>query len=170
MSGVSFLTAADVPPNLLRLQPGDVLHWTREVRTVERVGYRKTAADFITEADDLLDSNEGRRITLALAKLLGTQVSLRLEWSAARALASKAGMGGPERGLHVREPFMYPGIYEATPVVVHSTRIVRLGRYYPPSGGGEDYESGGITNVRSVVLVSCDFGEVISGDLARGAP
>ena len=52
---------------------------------------------------------------------------------------------------------------------VESTRCVRLGERYPPSGSGEDYEDGGLTQPRTVVLVRLRGSrtEVISGDLAR---
>lgn len=172
-SNRTFLTAQEVPQNLLRLKRGDVLRWTRPPRVVERVGYRKTAADFLDDAESLLRGEEGRAAVLALRRALYGPSASRfdpapkdLDWYVARRLAARDRLGGPERGLVVRDP-AYLVDYADTPVEVHGTRVVRLGVYYPPSGGGEDYEDGGLEHPRSVVLVLSDIGEVISGDLRR---
>ena len=169
----SFLTASDVPANLLRLKVGDVLRWVGEARTVERVGYRKTAADYLDEAmRRLKEDPNGRRAALLLRALIFGSASTfdpaprELDWYLARRLASADRLGGPDRGI-LMNTTPYALDYSATPVVVLGTRTVRLGRYFPPIGGGEDYEDGGLANVRSVVLVQSGIGEVISGDLVR---
>jgi hypothetical protein len=169
---VVFLPAEEVPPNLLRLKPGDVLRWARDVRTVTKVGYRKTAADYLDEARRRLNEDpNGRRAALSLRAVIFGSASTfdpapkDLDWWLARRLAAFDRLGGPERGVHVNERSY--GMYRSTPVTVQSTRIVRVGRYYPPFGGGEDYEDGGLAEARSVVLVRCDLGEVLSGDLQR---
>jgi hypothetical protein len=168
-----FLIAPEVPPNLLRLRVGDVLRWVGSVRLVTGVGYRKTAADYLDEARHRLnvDKNARQAALLLRAVIHGSASTFDptprdLDWWLARRLAAADRLGGPERGLHVVEsPYLLD--YRDTPVKVLDTRVVRLGTYYPPSGGGDDYESGGLSGPRSVVLVSSDIGEVISGDLAR---
>lgn len=175
-----FLTAAEVPPNVLRLQPGEQVRVLR-VRRVVRVGYRLSAKDFLPEAKRLLNTPASHAARLTLCVTVGVENIHGLTYAVARALAAKAGLGGPDRGIHVREDtganaldVVYPGaaygIGEVT--YVESTRRVILGRYYPPSGGGEDYEEGGLAKPRTIVLVSLlGGGEVLSGDLERtGAP
>jgi len=168
-----FLTAEQAPANLLRLQPGEVLRWKSSVRLVERVGYRKSIPDYLDEARAALRTPEGlRAVSLLYGLIYGSPLLMqeprlsRLDWFLARKLAFANGFGGRERGLLVRTS-PYSVDYSATPVRVVSTRVVRLGTYYGPSGSGEDAESGGLGKPRSVVLVLADIGEVISGDLVR---
>ena len=160
----TFLTGETVPANLSRLKRGDRLAWADSKRAVVRVGYRKSALDFKDAAKDLVNSNP---------KLWGAYRTLRdatgapdryLFYALARGLASRARLGGPERGIVVEPQDWLPDEIE-----VETTRVTRLGNYYPPSGGGEDYEDGGLTDVRCVVLVKAKGVHplLISGDLRR---
>lgn len=167
----SFLTAPEVPHNLLRLKPGDRVLFHGPPRKVGRVGYRLTSKDFEAEARRLLDLPEARQALYNLAQALGV-AHLDVEHAAARALAGKARLGGPERGIWT-EPCRW---LDGETMTVLSTRCVRLGTYYPGSGGWShgpdgseyDYESGGLSSPRTVVLVLLEEGpEVISGDLVR---
>ncbi len=174
-----FLTAKDAPPNLLRLRLGDVLRWTRTPRTVVRVGYRLRAVDFIDEARRLLDTDAGETIRKGFDRLAGNRPAGAfwtatpthgLDWTLARVLVDRAGFGGPDRGLVLNESY-YAEMDEVRtePITVSSVRSVRIGRRYLASGDDDDYESGGLADARTVVLVRCWMGEVISGDLARVA-
>ncbi len=179
----TFLTGEEIPPNLLRLKPGDVVAWNREPRRVERVGYRLSAGDFTDEAWQLLKKDPAViQARKALCQALGVS-HLRLQSEVAYALAAEAGLGGPERGIHV-DPCgtVGHGEYvqdddgnETYHMKVQSTRIVKVGTYYAPQSYGDgglyeydDYEHipGGLENMRPVVLVELDDGvEVLSGDL-----
>ncbi len=167
----SFLTAPEVPTNLLRLKPGDRVLFQGPPRKVVRVGYRLTSKDFEAEAQRLLDLPAAREAHYNLAQALGVS-RLDVAHAAARALAGKAQLGGPERGVWTG-PCRWA---DGATMTVLSTRCVRLGTYYPGSGGwshGPDgseyeYEYGGLSSPRTVVLVRLAEGpEVISGDLVR---
>lgn len=171
----TFLTAADVPPNLLKLKRGTALRWKRRARTVVRVGYRKTADDYVDEAKEMLRSVAGQKVIDGLQFFLegdrfGRASMLpELDNWIARRLVERDKFGGPDRGILVRDA---PGLDLAdSALVVYSTRVVRLGTYYPPSRGRDpdDYEDGGLAEPRSVILVRTDYGEVISGDLCTCA-
>ena len=166
-----FLTAAEVPENLLRLKPGDKLQW-HTPRRVIRVGYRKSAQDYMDEAKKRLNSPASRSALLTLTINLGLPpAGLDLQHPVARALAAKDGLGGPERGIWVQPriaPEGEPEPLDLAPITVKSTYCVRLGTYYPPGGSGEDYEDGGLSSPRTVVLVVSTCGTTfISGDLRR---
>lgn len=157
-----FLTAAEVPPNLLRLKAGDRVRWADGAtpRRVVRVGYRKSACDYLPDADRALRDADA---WAAARRLLALGMRDRdLRYALARGLAQRDRLGGPERGLHVRD-----ATWLDREMTVTATRVVRLGTYYPPSGGGEDHEDGGLADARSVVLVSVGCAEVVSGDLVR---
>lgn len=178
----TFLTAGEVPPNLLRLQPGERVRILRP-RSVLKVGYRKSAADFVhAEAVSAISGVRAEILALerallraaypsetAAASIWYPQSRLHLEydklqWVIARALARREHLGGPERGIHMATWDQHPA-----ELSVESTRTVQLGTYYPPSGSGEDFDSGGLSDRRSVVLVRLGpVGvEVLSGDLER---
>lgn len=164
-----FLTAPEVPPNLLRLKPGDVIVPTSEhVRQVVRVGYRLHAREIKGEATALLNTPEGRRLALDMQTMCGACVEL--EGVVARALVQARRFGGPERGI-VADVRALCGA-----AVVRGTRCVQLGTYYPggggwshgPDGSEYDYDNGGLSHPRTVVLVrTYEYGEVISGDFRR---
>lgn len=163
----TFLTAGDVPPNVLGLHEGDVIRVLR-ARGVERVGYRLTRGDLLPEAKTLLRSEEGLRATGAYARALGLRLSEQdLLWVVADALLRKQGFGGRDRGIYVssRDPL---NVFHR----VVSTRCVQTGRYYAGSPGSyedpSDCEPPGLGGRRTVVLVLLDNGaEMISGDLER---
>lgn len=164
----AFLTAEEVPPNLFRLKPGDTLTPKGRVRAVVRVGYRLHASDLRKEAEALLNTPEAGSAAMLLQRLCGAP--LRLTHEVARALVQARGFGGPERGIHVE---MHEPRGRCT---VWHVRQVRLGTYYPGSGGWShgpdgseyDYENGGLHKPRTVILVTTDlYGEVISGDFER---
>lgn len=158
-----FLAASDVPENLLRLRRGDAVRFREGAprRRVHRVGYRKSAMAYLPEAEALL-SWDGGELHQAEQLLRAHGVKHdSLRYVLARGLAARAKLGGPERGVHVL-PCPDPGVME-----VISTRRARLGTYYPPSGRGEDYEDGGLSGVRALVVVETYDGEFVSGDLER---
>lgn len=91
----------------------------------------------------------------------------------ARGLAHRAGLGGPERGVWV-EPIPEDKAGRIG-VVVGAPRQVRVGRYYPPRGAGEDYENGGLTGARTVTVWDVRLGDggvwkMLAGDLVRVDP
>ena len=100
-----------------------------------------------------------------------------MNWLLARALVRARGFGGPHRGVMVEDvpgpddrrilPVSTPH-WDGRPLLVESTRRVRLGTRYPPSGSGEDYEGGGLSGLRIAVVVRVSGGwEMLSGDLRR---
>lgn len=169
LTPTEFITAQWIPPNLLGLKPGEVLRprWN-VVRRVVRVGYRLHAKDLKDEAHALLDTQKARVLAVALQDLCGARVEL--DGVVARALVQARRFGGPDRGIHGETVRM-----EAPSVMVADTRCVRLGTYYPggggwshgPDGSEYDYEGGGLSTPRTVVLVRTEMGEVISGDFQR---
>ena len=163
----TFLTAADVPPNLKGLHEGDFVRWGNDAtpRVVTRVGYRKTATDYRDDATRALATVEGRLAMNGLRAMAGGPVRTKdVVFAIARAMCARDHCGGPERGLVV-EPRDDRRVMR-----VAGTRIVHIGDYYPPRGSGEDYEDGGLNNRRAIVLVRTGRGEVISGDLVRAEP
>lgn len=163
-----FLTAADVPANLLRVRPGERIRLTTP-RCVRRVGYRLSATDFREEADRLMkDSEVSHNLIIAYRALTGVTPNWKkIRQLIAYDLARKAGLGGPERGIVV-EPLVL-----TCALIVDSVRQVRLGSYYPPSNPTRrDYyddepEPGGLANPKTVVLLTTAHLELISGDCTR---
>lgn len=134
-------------------------------RAFVRAGYRKTAANF---ADEALDLYRGLRRTHP--EVVRLMQSRDLIQALARGLAHRAGLGGPERGVWVR-PIPEAEVGRVG-VVIGAPQQVRVGRYYPPSGSGEDYEDGGLAGARTVTVWTVRLDEdgarqMLAGDLAR---
>jgi hypothetical protein len=182
----AFLTAADVPPNLLRLKPGDWVEVLRR-RTVVRVGYRLRADEVRSEAEAPLNAGgEAWELRRAFCRwlrpadptaFLTAKEFADLSWLVARRMVSARRFGGPDRGAVVEEhpPSLVErggATYPPEVAQVHSTRVVRLGKRYGPCGSGDDYEDGGLESPRSVVLVRLSYAwcpERFSGDVRRCA-
>lgn len=161
-----FLTAAELPPNLLRLHPGDAVR-VKVARAVERVGYRLCAADLLPEVEAALQQPEGLALAQAFQRVVDTIVpdprrKPVQSWvmdktgrDVAHALARQAvkarRFGGPDRGIHVRERpadvrgfvgvrrLQLPPPEVGAVLTVKSTYVVQVGRYYPGSGGTPPY-------------------------------
>ncbi len=62
---------------------------------------------------------------------------------------SNVGFGGKERTIHTKE---YPD-YQGKVLVVADRKVVKTGHYYPPSGDSEDWYPGGLSNIKTHVLL-----------------
>lgn len=145
----------DPPPNGPTLRVGDWVSLKPDAMWVIRAGYRKRAADYLPEADRALAGLRYSSSWQAVIETLGVKPAHRdLRWAVARAMAQRDGLGGPDRGLLV-EPVRED--HRALLFQVVDKRMTRIGRYYPPSGSHDDYEDGGLSGARTVVLldVSC---------------
>lgn len=182
-----FLTAADIPPNTLRLRAGEWVRILRE-RPVVRVGYRLRADDLLSVAREALKEGGSawelrrafcrwRSVSEGALNDLTVKEQDDLANLVARQMVRSRNFGGPHRGILVqpREPTQvelagaeYPGEVAQ----VFSTRTVRVGRRFGPSGSGEDYENGGLAGDRPVILVRFfrSSPEWISGDLEPLCP
>ena len=61
----------------------------------------------------------------------------------------KVGFGGKERTIHTKE---YPD-YQGKNLTVADRKVVKTGHYYPPSGDSEDWYPGGLSNIKTHVLL-----------------
>lgn len=125
-------------------------------RVVEKVGYRKSWKDYYILAENLLHN-------------IPCPDSLKSIWTQrnhikglAKAMADRDSLGGPERGVHLRDIPPPDRV-----LIVHGKRNARIGTYYPPSGHGEDYDDGGLRNAYTIVILSTSHGEFLSTDLER---
>lgn len=75
---------------------------------------------------------------------------------AARQAGDLDGLGGGKRRI-----FWYPVEPSNEPLLVRETSSVVEGDYYPPSGGGEDYDDGGLSNTRHWRLLHLDTGKTV---------
>lgn len=164
-----FLTVAEVPPNKT-WRPDDRVRLTIP-RRVLRVGYRRGLDD----AAEAVPHVAEQAIAELYAATCGVptpppwQVSRRASRLVNRALQSMwltiHGMGGCDRGVH----WMRVSADPETIYTVIGKRMARVGTYYPPCGSGEDYEPGGLSPSRVVVLVQLTSGferfSVMAGDL-----
>lgn len=164
-----FLPHDQIPPNLLRLRPGDKVRVVTS-RAFVRAGYRLRAADLYDEVEAALKDTRGAALRLAFHGLLSTlepskmpvetHVALlpydahrRLVHVLARELVKARRFGGPSRGVHV-VPWVEDAVVNfrvarrrisdtlAPPgaeLEVDHTYTVRVGVYYPPSYGAPPY-------------------------------
>lgn len=157
-----FLTHAEVPANRL-VRVGDRVR-IPSGREVERVGYRLTIASQMPAADLLIRTPEGFQAAQALAVACGLKrihgsASNALRYAMATMLLQSKGYGGVERGVEVK---MWDGAFVGQ---VIEKRQAQVGTRYPGCGSGEDYESGGLSPRKTIVLVKvAGFGWAFSGD------
>lgn len=168
----TFLLPADIPANLLRLKPGDKVRVLR-YRPVHRVGYRLTAANFRTQASQLVNSGELDHAWHELNKAAGCRISERdLAHAIAYGLCAREQCGGNWRGVIVSDHSL--DTWGDAVLTVESTRRVMVGERYPPSVSrsyeyGDEWEPGGLNHAKPVILVTlAGYGfELMSGDLER---
>ncbi len=146
-------------------------------RRVARVGYRLTPAECLDEVDELLRTSEGFEACKQLVKAFGIspggqRFSGKLRDALAYGRAQMHSFGGPERGVVF---FKFNGDYPVgRHCLVDSKRQHRIGRYYPPSGRSsyydDDYESGGLADARTIVVVGTSIGTYLATDLLKIPP
>ena len=138
-----------------RLRVGDRVIVQGDMRPVIRVGYPKDFADYLAEAEKLRPALRG----LLGTKWIGARALRRLDSAVAYVLAAKDGFGGPARTLHFGEPL---DRLRGKSITIRELRTVQTGTYYPPSGRGDDYEPGGLSDrvTRRLACVEYGFGPI----------
>lgn len=149
-------------------------------RFVSRVGYPKSVSDYLS----VVRGQHGVALDALFREVLGnthmdpsyllggpsepTRWRKNVEWELANALAHKDGFGGKERSIHWIEA---PALVNAH-VRIRNLRNAYTGTYYPPSGGGEDFEPGGLTHMKchrlatvSLIDDEVDLPEVLHREL-----
>lgn len=178
----SFLTHEEVPPNVLGLKVGDPVE-VLNPRVVTRVGYPLSLSDARHAVEQVwsLDADAALAALLgavAIAPPVGGGLTLRghsprvlraMKNALAYAYLEFHDFGGVDRGVEVQ-----PAPWAAGKVLaVTSKRTVYVGKYYAPTywrdawTGECDYQPGGLSPRRAVVLIGTDLGEFMSGDLSR---
>lgn len=118
---------------------------------VVRVGYRKQLSSYEREAIGILShlahSEEHYRVFRDAGLTPRNSIAVR---AVAYHLAQKDSFGGPERGVHGLVNVRDAGFVGK----VLGKKTYRLGTYYPPSGGGDDYDGGGLHSATSFVTVT----------------
>lgn len=101
-----------------------------------RCGYPKAVADYMTQAKEILDKT---------GEKFGRRETDRIVREITYGLARRDHFGGRERTLHLSA--MPELLGEVLPV--EKVRTVRTGYYFGPWGNGEDYEPGGLDNMKA---------------------
>jgi hypothetical protein len=156
-------------------------------RFIRRVGYPLTFADLrsefenhpqLLEAMRLLGIIPGKGFSTAIGRASRDFVE-----GCAKAAVRARRFGGPERSIHYyptvargEEPELFDELIDADDyradcsgqeATVLRKRVVMTGTYYPPSGGllDDDWESGGLSDMKAHVLLSTDLGEIEACDV-----
>lgn len=137
------------PPTRTVFRTGDVVKIVKPLMFV-RCGYPRT----LEEETHAVIMAFGPKITEVFRECggpvwTGCREFKRVASEIAHARLRSNGFGGRDRKIYTKEN---PAIAEKEFVVV-GKKVVKTGRYYSPSGYGEDWEPGGLINCETHVIV-----------------